>query len=220
MVLPLIFVVVSLLFFFGLNMARLQRTSVVDRYAAVREVTRAPGPTSTSDLNEHFFRDEADDLQIDTVRAFPETTGTLLADAAYARTDDAGEYAEALLSDLPHGRRAEVAARHDTNVPLWSEFADTIERRHTVLNGPWPYVNGVIDNNEWFDEARNRWVSARGASRLYHSGTVRDQFYETFDEALEPFASTGNEVASDIRDWYLRQPVYRGPQVGDETPWP
>ena len=42
--LPLILLILALLVFFGLNMQRLQRVAVVDRYEAWRQIVDAPGP--------------------------------------------------------------------------------------------------------------------------------------------------------------------------------
>ncbi len=166
LVLPLIFVILALLFFFGQAMTRLQRSSVTDRYEAWRQTQYAPGPGAefakspvefgdADLLNQAFFAGNASKLSV-TDRAgrvnITEPT-TLVADAAtdIANPSDLPNYDPQVAGDMVQSRhlrspawwRVDLATEHTSNVPLFQRFAGPVHHQHTVIDGDWSYGSWI-----------------------------------------------------------------------------
>lgn len=166
LVLPLVFVVLALLFFFGQAMTRLQRSSVTDRYEAWRQTQYAPGPGAefgkypaefgdANLLDEAFFAGNASDLSIAdrTGRIRVTEPMQLIADAATntAFPSDTPAYdpqAAGDLADARHARspawwRVDLATEHTSDVPFYQRFAGPVHHQHTVIDGDWSYGSWI-----------------------------------------------------------------------------
>lgn len=220
LVLPIIMLVLSLLFLFGLNFMRLTQATEASRYAAWRAVEHAPGPQTGSDLNLAFFRDEASDVSIDIGNGYPDDDREVLIDAIEQFDDsDALDYARDWLDDFPTGRVASVSVTHDTDIPLWQQFNGTITQRETRIDNEWKYINRVLNpvagnsGPTWYNDGTQAWVGGSPPC-LGQTTVLRDVFYESFDDVMEPIANGGNPQAATIRRYYLWLPGYRGPHAG------
>ena len=243
LVLPMLMLILSLIFYFGRVVVRTQHASVMARYETWRDVADAPGPQPTTDaenhpqLNSAFFADQAQSLQRHiNDRAFPTDTLDEVIGLAQSHSADAQLAAESILyrppSDtprLPHGHREGFTTQYDTNIPLWRRIDGPFQRRHVLMNNDWRYV---ID---WRACADGWPSSATGAGmRPHHARGVRDAFFADLDTALDavdgdtdpeygdyddgPQQFDGQILAGFIRSLYLHEPAYRGPIVHDERP--
>ncbi len=164
LVLPLIFIVLALLFFFGLAMTRLQRSSVTDRYEAWRQAQYAPAPGvefnkhrradfgSGGLLNEMFFADNADELDVAdrAGRVEVDELVDLIANQTYEEAQaypvdgynpsDVEQYVRDLHEHTPAWWRIELSTEHVTNIPLYKQFAGPVKHQHTVIDGDWTFV--------------------------------------------------------------------------------
>lgn len=220
LVLPIILLVLSLLFLFGLNFMRLTEATEASRYTAWRSAEQAPGPQDASGVDLAFFRDEADSVTIDVDAGFPDDNREVLTDAIEELAGvDTLVYAEDWLDRFPTGRVATVRVTHDTDIPLWQRFNGTIEQREARIGNEWKYVNEVLDpapdggGPTWFDDDSQRWITG-SPPPLGQTSILRDIYYQTFDDTMEPIAANGNSQAGTIRGYYLWLPSYRGPYTG------
>lgn len=166
LVLPLIFVVLALLFFFGQAMTRWQRSSVTDRYEAWRQAQYAPGPGAefaknpsefgdADLLNQAFFADNADTLDVagrsgrvtvtditDTIAEETTATAPPLNDPLYQPTT-AGDMVRSQMQRLPAWWRIDLATEHLSDVPLYQRFAGAVHHQSTVIDGDWAYGSWI-----------------------------------------------------------------------------
>lgn len=235
LVMPLLLVILSLVFYFGRMMVRVQHTQVMARYETWRSVIDAPGPHDDydlgdySDLNQTFFASNAEGLEHTTRNdAFPEEAYEELIAQASRSSEAAGDLAERLLyqpsGDTPrfsHGRSEGFRVTYTTDVPLWRELEGPIRRRHTRIGHEWHFShNWTAGPDEW-----------RGSAQPpHHLRALRDAFLEEFDNYLDGIdGDSGEEYPSDptqtnnnqvlagfLRSLYLDEPAYRGPIVYDE----
>lgn len=163
LVLPLIFVVLALLFFFGQAMTRLQRSSVTDRYEAWRQAQYAPAPGVSFDkdsrsfgsadlLNEAFFAGNADRLDVadragrinvqEPIDLIAEETLAIASEIVTQGYDPLK--AEDLVRELhlrsPAWWRIDLATEHESSVPLYQRFAGAVHHQHTVIDGDWTFA--------------------------------------------------------------------------------
>jgi hypothetical protein len=234
LVMPLLLVILSLVFFFGRLMVRAQHVQVTSRYETWRHVISAPGPGngegSTAQLNEAFFAGNASTFtQTQNNNNFPDDTYVDIVDAATAVSEDAGLLANALLflpdSEDPrqsHGRREGFRVGYTTQVPLWQEMDGPIRRQHARIGHEWHFSHSwTAGPDEWQGSA----VSP------HHLRANRDVFLTDFDAYLDGIdgetdpeygqdagtqRSTSEALAGFIRTMYLHEPGYRGPIVYDE----
>lgn len=243
LVLPMLMLILSLIFYFGRLAVRVQHASVMARYEAWRDVANAPGPRPTSDLHNHpqlnsaFFGDRAQSIQWTyngrsfATEALEQTVSLagelsadahLLADAILFRPPDA-------TPRLPHGHREGFRVEYHTEVPLWQSLDGPFRRQHIVMNGDWRYtVDWRAGPDEWTGHA------AISGLHPHHSRGLRDAFlidldgeFDGIDGDHEPeYASypdgpqhhDGSVLAGFIRSLYLASPGYHGPIVYDERP--
>lgn len=166
LVLPLIFVILALLFFFGQSMTRLQRSSVTDRYEAWRQTQYAPGPGAefakqypdfgiADPLNEVFFAGNASSLDVEdrSGRIDIAEPTDLVADAAtqIALTLDYPAYSPDVAGELVRERhdrspawwRVDLATEHTSSVQFYQRFAGPVRHQHTVVDGDWSYGSWI-----------------------------------------------------------------------------
>jgi hypothetical protein len=203
LVLPVVMLIISLLFFFGTGMMNLQRSSGMDRYAVWRSVANAPGPSSAAQLNQTFFHDDADDIDFQQTKYFPDDVANRLVAAATMYDDQTGNYTQALVNNLPSGQKFSFQTTHHSNIPLWQRMADTNQHAHVRFDNEWKYANGITDigNGNWVP--RSPYVTP--------ASTIRDVFFTDFDDRVEPYINSDNGLARLLRDFYVRYPAYRGP---------
>jgi len=191
LVLPLIFVILALLFYFGQNMTRLQRASVTDRYEAWRQTQYAPGPgaefaKSPSEfgdanlLNQAFFAGNASELSVEdrAGRVNVNEPTDLVAQAAtdIAQPSDAPAYDPQIAGELVEQRnrrspawwRVDLATEHSTSVAFYQRFAGPIRHQHTVIDGDWSY-------GSWIEQLNRGDRSTLG-------DTLQDHVYFTGDD--------------------------------------
>lgn len=163
LVLPLIFVVLALLFFFGQAMTRWQRSSVTDRYEAWRQAQYAPGPGLSFDkdsfsfgsaglLNDAFFAGNADSLDVGDRAGrvnIQEPTDLIAEEASsiasvnHPTTYDpasAEDYVRALYLRSPAWWRIDLSTEHESDVPLYQRYAGAVRHQHTVIDGDWTFA--------------------------------------------------------------------------------
>ncbi|GAB4107963.1 MAG: hypothetical protein Kow00105_12880 [Phycisphaeraceae bacterium] len=166
LVLPLIFFVLALLFFFGQAMTRWQRLSVTDRYEAWRQTRYAPAPGvefakrfpefgSGDQLNQTFFASNADTLVITdrSGRINVNEPIDLISDETYqsAGSLDDPAYdpasAEAMVRELhryaPAWWRIDVSAEHESDIPLYQRFAGEVRHQSTRIDGDWSFATWI-----------------------------------------------------------------------------
>ena len=176
LVLPLIFVVLALLFFFGQAMTRWQRSSVTDRYEAWRQAQYAPGPGVSFEkdsrdfgdaelLNETFFAGNADTLEVadragrihvkEPIDMIAEQALSI-ASAYPAQGYDpaaAEDYVRDLSLRSPAWWRIDLSTEHTSTVPFYQQFAGPVKHQSTVIDGDWTFAF-------WLEQA-NRGVRSK-----------------------------------------------------------
>lgn len=211
LVLPVVLVVLALLLGLGRSMTRWQQVAVLDRYEAWRQVSDAPGPQRTDELNEAFLRGRAAELEVVGDDAFPSEPTDLLRDGAAWYSPEAGWFADRVVERLPDGRRVRVTATFVPGLPLESRLnlAGPVHHAHVRLDHEWKFVNRVR-----YDARADRWVPA--GPRTSFAEPIRDRYLETLDGRLDWLETSGNGVARSVRRLYLHEPPYRGPHIDVE----
>lgn len=171
LVLPLVFVILALLFFFGQSMTRLQRSSVTDRYEAWRQTQYGPGPGAEFGklpsefgdadlLNQAFFAGNASELDVEdrAGRINVSEPTDIVASAAMSiaspsdipaySPDVAGEMIEQRILHSPAWWRVGLATEHTSDVPFYQRFAGPIRHQHTVIDGDWSYGSWIEQLNQ------------------------------------------------------------------------
>ncbi len=170
LVLPLIFVILALLFFFGQSMTRLQRSSVTDRYEAWRQTQYAPGPGAefakrqndfgdADLLNQAFFAgnasgltvaDRAGRINISEPTEIVASAATEIAppsDIPAYNPDAAGEMVRQRHDRSPAWWRVDLATEHTSSVEFYQRFAGAVRHQHTVVDGDWSYGSWIEQLN-------------------------------------------------------------------------
>ena len=222
LVLPLLFVILALLFYFGRGIVRVQHAQVMDRYEAWRQAAGAPGPAAgggvgSDQLNQLFFGANADSIDYDASGWFPPQAADGLVDAAVERQAPLEyrfpELVQAAVARADNGRTVAFATRHSNSVPLLGQFGGPIRHGHTRIGHDWAHVNGwsVTTQSAGGLLGVRQWNRA-GPYGPNIQAPVRDVHYPTFDADL---AAVGNPLAQAIRGIYLSQPGYGGPNVDE-----
>lgn len=235
LVIPLILLLLSLMFFLVTNIDRLQDVTAAGRYEAHRQALGARGP---GDTPEH-----GDDLETlvvagdDGVRgwAVESTDDNPLADGLHdAWLEIVGESAPAALGagdavgqltlyleNLPGDRTVRTRLDHDDGVPLWSEVSPDgrVSHRASVLAGTWRFADlaGQAPNSYggWYrdqplpgaDPGRPVFVPSLLAEAIH------DTHYRDVADRLQDARSRGNVYAAGILSWLRGAPAYRGPDL-------
>lgn len=166
LVLPLVFFILALLFFFGQAMTRWQRSSVTDRYEAWRQTQYAPGPGaefakrgfdfgSADQLNQAFFADNADrldvadrsgrvniDQPVDIIAEEASRTATPSTSPDYDPAS-AEELARELHDRAPAWWRIDLSTEHTYDVPLYQRFAGPLRHQSTRIDGDWSFATWI-----------------------------------------------------------------------------
>ncbi len=161
--LPLIFVALSLLFFVGRGVVRVQHTLVMDRYEAWREASRVHtgtatevgqilygtdyvpmGPTFAADqLNAAFLGNKAEQLvEIDSrVTVAQAAEQTLVEDADLS--DAARDILQSLFDQTRQSSGISIRTTFEPDtIPLWTQMGRSVSHGHRRDHSPWSYSWG------------------------------------------------------------------------------
>lgn len=214
--LPLFLFLLSLVFFFGREMVRLQEATVMSRYESWRMAEHAPPPgpdaaalSANLDMNDAFLRGDADEVAFRRGDGFPSEGDDALIDAAAAISIPAADYVDELTRSLPRGSTARFTTTYAEANGLWRRLAGPIDARHTRMANDWRHVNGLHLGD--LASGEEAWMPT--GPRVSNLDALREAFFDDFSNRLEVYADQGNELAGVIRGFYLQQPGYAGPEV-------
>lgn len=213
LVLPLLFVLIALLLFFGREWVRMQDATSMDRYEAWRQAEHATGPgvihgDDAQHLNAMFFAGQASAIHHHHAATFPPDATDELAFAAGDRSADAANLVDALVATLPTGHRVTMSTEQPEQPGIWTELQGPIRHQHLRIANNWRFVNGItFDDGQW-----------RGAGpQVTHQRAVRDAFLDQpLDQVLADEADRDIQLAQALRNLYLHTPGYAGPDVPRE----
>ena len=235
LVLPLLAMILLLLFYFGRQTVRIEKTSVMSRYETWRQTEGAPGPSAdvpaehplldqtffaehagsiALDANDSYFSDEPYDVWLDAAAGWSVDAGDLMDRFVHIPTDGSHR--------LPRGRRMAFVVA-EPEVPGWEQIALPVRRGAARMHNAWRY------DNHW-RAGPDIWQggSPLGPQMLY---AARDAFWSEFDEQLDevdgtgppqyrgsdrPELPSGETLLGVVRRMYLSQPSYHGPIVFGE----
>lgn len=205
LVLPLLFVLLTLMFFFGRELVRMQHADSMNRYESWRQAEHATGPGGGGDeLNVLFFLGEARDVSLASRSWFPPEPGQMVRTAAGQRSADAERLVDEMLVTLPGGRQVRTTTEHADSLRVWEELQGPIREQHVRLANHWRFVNGI----EW-DAGSEQWRAAEPG--VTHDRLVEELFL--YDGLSRPLEATDTQLARTLRNLYLHVPGYSGPEV-------
>ena len=165
LILPLIFLVLALIYFFGLSMTRLQRASVTDRYEAWRQSVYAAGPGAEFDkegdfgradlLNEAFYASDADavDVQDRSGRVTADGPTDLIADQVLMEVAplESPRYDPQVAADLvrtqalygPAWWRVGLSTEYLWDAPIYQRYEGPIRHQSTRIDGDWSFASWI-----------------------------------------------------------------------------
>jgi len=216
MILPLVFVILGLVYFFGNAHQREQQHRILARY----DVTRAANmvtpaapespvslQTQQAALNELFLRNRATFVDIEW-NGYVSPAGTTLGQWAYQYSQPTGDLATQLFASAPRGTKIKLLAEYTSNINL-PEAVDGALLRRSVHPGPsWGFADGLTQDSD------GQWIYDRNTRRYFVDRRLRDVFYDTFDRQLDNYTEPASRMVSLIRGMlYAYQPDYRGPTI-------
>lgn len=227
LVLPLVFMILGLIFFFGSAFEREQQQRILARYDVTRVANQATplAPASVIGLddqqpalNELFFDGRGDFVSV--------TRNAVLGSGAYGMIDDVrfisptpapGDVLELIVNRAQRGNRLKLV----TDFTRTNRIFDAINgptTHYSVHMGPsWAYADAMqetADGNLINPPLTASWVYARGKRPLSAETSIRDIFYADFNRQLDNFGEPATRMVRLIRGMlYANQPGYRGPTV-------
>ena len=240
MVVPVLLVLFSLMFFLGTNVRRMETTTGVTRYEAHRQAVgaRGPGANRTRDDNwltntrEVFFGSTAplNEFAITAEDTLPE--GDAVTDAWAAELEQldqgrtlANEQLQEYLDRFPEARQVRVRVSQDNRVPLWDEVFGNraLQHQSAWVGSQWRFADLV-------GQAPNSALGWYLESRLSNADPNRDTFevsdlaaasYDThfpeFSDDLEQLSTSNNIFSRSVESWLRATPRYRGPNLWENT---
>ena len=223
-VMPFILFVMVLILYLGWNFRREALVTNMDRYVVWKQAT--PGSTGPDTqglpadlrnprLNNAFY--EINNDQAIKLNELSKNTGYLPQSYQTLRDRQADEtfsYFDAFLDRNPRGHHQRFTAKHEqiNNLLKQLGMADITRNGEGFgrLNGDWRYANGIR-----YDGRSDKWKPAY--QRVSPGSAMREVFFADLDDGLEPYADSGNKLASVIREFYLSYPAYRGPDVENDS---
>jgi hypothetical protein len=211
LVLPLLFLIISFLFYFGRGLMRVQFAQVADRYVAweqesgrVPVVVGASGPALNDAFNDGAAASVAPTLDADS-GAFPaDATNTLTNDGSNF-SNDAHDLIAQSITDFPKGVSASLQTTYTSSIRLWQALEKPILHGHIREGNDWKFVNqfpaGAPVNTPQLGSNLGPWMLQ----------PATEKFFQDLDTQLK--ALGGNPVASYLVNVYSGQPGYRGPTV-------
>lgn len=193
LVVPILGVFFALVFFFGWVMMHKQQVVVADRYAVWQRIDTGVWP-SKDHVNATSFQNRAIDVNLDHWPSGSPPADNLVAQAT-DRSPQAGDFSTRLIGGdsgvFPSGRTADVKADFQAG----RSFVQFLERQMNQPSGGGAQYMGHHHSREgisWRRNEVNPW------------NTLRDVFYQDFDNALQQQQSTpAAQMAQMIRNLYL-----------------
>jgi hypothetical protein len=207
--LPFIMLILLFIMYFGRNSTRIQRVRVMDRYEAWQTAGHGPGPSVNhhrghSHMNDTFFEHTAASIGHSGNNGFPDDARDRWVQEVGSIHDQAGELAQAMHDNMASGTTAHFSTSFAHSNKLLKRFAGSIKHTHTVQDHDWKFVNGFGRGGGPWDQR------GPGANNL---DSLRDVFYDDWDNTLDGMGDSGNGMADMLRSLYLSSPGYRGPEV-------
>ncbi len=176
---PLMAVLIAGIFFFGWVMRNQQRMRIADRYASWKSVHSST--PSTQDINEQFFADRGDNIQLD----FDTETSTRQVRYKFVEAfsdSSAGLYVQNLVDkNLPGGSHVFLESEFTTNNARWRQWAESGGLQHSH----------VRDGRYWI----------RGETQMPLS--IRDIYLHELDDFVTGFPTQASTGADLIQSLYL-----------------
>jgi hypothetical protein len=220
LILPLVFLLLLLLFYFGRGMVREQHAKVANRYEAWRTVSEAPGahpaapdlnddaPDSGPEWNQVFFGGHAANVHMSHRRvALPLARGAAVSHAT-SRSVDAGQTLASYFANLPAAMQVDIGVEHPASGNILSRYDRSISHRHIRQHNDWMAANGVrlLERQQ---PPIAIWLGGGSQARISH--LVSNQFYGSFDASMASLQTSSNRYAGMVRGLYRASPGYQGP---------
>lgn len=214
LVVPVLVVVLLLIFYFGVSMIRMQRTVVVDRYEAWREVDNGQGPTRNAIVNHAQLRkaildDKPESMSLNMRSGFNREAMFELA----GRSDRdfsslAGDLVRSLIGapGFDEGRRVDVRTRyHHDPRGILSRFDVPLRSTHWRIEKDWKFAhNWRLVGGEWrHADGDTSWLMS----------VLTNEFWPDYDLDLRAISANTNPLADLLRNMYMGRPHYDGPEV-------
>ena len=239
LVMPLLFLLLSFLFFFGRALMRVQFAKVADRYVAWEQASgRAPAIIGNDALTgtrvgEAFY---APAPYFDA-NAGPSITAAVNADSTDFPADAANDLTQAcqtlqtlspgasdvatqVVADFPNGISVNLDTTYTSSIKWWQLLEQPIKHTHVRPGNDWKFVNQFLSNpaNTNYVTATNPqgWSqvgSSRGPWMLGSSkGANPGPVNQTFFTDLDgKLSDINNPVANYLLSIYSGKPGYAGP---------
>ena len=205
--LPFLFLVISLVFYFGRGLTRVQNAQIMDRYEAWRLAGGGPGPDGrTQYMNEAFFARKATSLEHTVTTYFPPDAGNDLIAATAGFSGDTQNLVTLALGQFPTGQTVQFTTTFDSSIRLWKNFERPVVHGHTVLDNDWKFATAWV-------KPKDQWVQAFRANDPWMLLPVRDQFFMDLDNSLTNLVTQGNGLAQFLQSLYTERPNYVGPTI-------
>jgi hypothetical protein len=226
LILPLIFVMLGLIFFFGQAFEREQQQRILTRYDAARAVNRvtpaAPDMVlglrnQQSQLNELFFNSKADIVGVDW-DSYPSPAAEQLEALASNMSIPTGDLAWRIFNTAARGATVHLSVDFSRTDTLPEAVKGAMTRSSTHPGPSWAYADGLREiatpRVDAVDVYQGRWVYDRDRSDISAEARIRDTFYADFDRQLDDFSPPATQMVGLIRGLlYSYQPGYGGPTV-------
>lgn len=225
LVLPLVFVILGLVFFFGSAFEREQQQRILARYDVARASNQATplAPATAAGLNgqeaamnELFFEGHADFVDIDW-DSYLSPAGQELIGLAANRSVPTGDLAAGIVNGAQRGTKIKLSVDFARSNRIFEAVNGPIRRRSVHPGPSWAYADAMQQTdgvNLVTPPLTANWVYHRTHHQLRAAVRVRDVFYLDYDRQLDNFAEPATHMVSLIRGMlYARQPGYRGPTV-------
>lgn len=225
LVLPLVFVILGLVFFFGNAFEREQQQRILARYDVARVANQATplAPATPAGLNgqqdamnELFFDGAADIVSVDW-DGYISPGGQGLIELAANRSTPTGDLAAGIVNRAQQGTKIKLVVDFTRSNRIFEAVNGPIRRRSVHPGPSWAYADAMVesaDGNVINPPLTANWMYDRNNNHLRAEASVRDVFYLDFNRQLDDFAEPATHMVRLIRGMlYANQPGYRGPTV-------
>ncbi|MEM6749764.1 MAG: hypothetical protein AAGA57_06815 [Planctomycetota bacterium] len=229
LVLPLLLVIFSLMFFLGLNIKRLERATMLGRYEARRQASTADGPIygqpEDREAVRTLFFESSRKITVSVENENEFVLGEPLEEAWRAALVDAqGARASEVLDEyvelLPRGRFVRVRVDTDDRVPLWRELTSgRLEHATSMVGSQWRFADALGPEGNEYGGVYRRSPEYDGPyeREMFAPSMLGDSWLEVyapaFRDALDPFVESGNVYAAAVSNWLIGSPGYFGPDL-------
>lgn len=226
LVLPLIFVILGLVFWFGNAFEKEQQQRILARYdvARVSNMATPLAPETPAGLDgqrgamtELYFDNRAEIVSVDW-DGYASPAAGYLAGIAANQSTPTGDLASRIFGGARHGTKIKLLVEQEHNGSILEAVSGPLRRRSVHPGPSWAYADAMRQENESPRVANPpltaNWVYHRHGGYLRADSRVRDVFYPDFDRQLSDFPEPATRMVSLIRGMlYAHQPGYGGPTV-------